>query len=323
MKTPVIGLTLGDPSGVGPEIVLRILREVSCLPETRFVIFGQTVILEAWSRFLGFEDRLLSEILSSGNIELQETGEPLTEISPGSPTPAGGQASFEFFRRAVEAASQDKIQALVTAPISKAGWQQAGIKYRGHTEFLETLFPGAIMSFWSDRLKLTLFTHHLPLKEAISRVRRQNLVTFFRNLKRQLERWDLGIEELLVCGLNPHAGEEGALGQEETVEITPAVAEAREAGLNLSGPFPADTIFLKALDKPGKMVISMYHDQALIAFKLLSFERGVNLTLGLPFIRTSPDHGTAFDLAGKGLSNLESFREALWLAWKLASRDGG
>lgn len=319
MRAPVIGLTLGDPAGVGPEIVLRILKEVSSLPEARFVIFGQRKILEDWRRHLGLAPDLLPAALATGNIELKETGEPLESLEPGSPTAAGGRASFDFFCEAVEAAARGEIQALVTAPISKEFWHKAGIRYRGHTEFLESLFPEAIMTFWSRRLKLALFTHHLPLREAISRVRRQNLAAFFRTLGRHLARWNLGVEELLVCGLNPHAGENGALGLEEILEIVPAVTEVRSEGLKLSGPFPADTIFLKALDRPEMLVVALYHDQALIAFKLLSFEQGVNLTLGLPFIRTSPDHGTAFDLAGKGLASSESFREALWLAWKLAS----
>ncbi len=323
MKAPVIGLTLGDPAGVGPEIILRTLKEVSSLPEARFLIFGQRQIMDTWTRHLGLAPDLLSAVLAGGNIELRETGSPLAGLEPGSPTAAGGQASFEFFREAVEAAAREEIQAMVTAPISKEGWLKAGIKYRGHTEFLETLYPEAMMTFWSRRLKLALFTHHLPLREAISRVRRQNLASFFRTLGRHLVRWNLGVEELLVCGLNPHAGENGALGMEEIQEIAPAVTEVRSEGLNLSGPYPADTIFLKALDSPGKMVVSLYHDQALIGFKLLSFEQGVNLTLGLPFVRTSPDHGTAFDLAGKGLASLESFREALWLAWKLASGQPG
>ncbi|MDI6698353.1 MAG: 4-hydroxythreonine-4-phosphate dehydrogenase PdxA [Candidatus Saccharicenans sp.] len=319
MRAPIIGLTLGDPAGIGPEIILRILMELSSLPEAGFVIFGQKKILEDWVRLLGLPSDLLSAALSAGNIELREAGAPPEKLQPGSPTAAGGRASFDFFCAAVEAAERGELQALVTAPVSKEAWHQAGIKYRGHTEFLESIFPEAIMTFWSNRLKLSLFTHHLPLREAISRVRRQNLLAFFRILKRHLIRWNLGVEELLVCGLNPHAGENGALGQEEKQEVIPAVAEARSEGLNLSGPFPADTIFLKALDRPEKMVIALYHDQGLSAFKLLSFERGVNLTLGLPFIRTSPDHGTAFDLAGKGLASLDSFREALWLAWKLAS----
>ncbi|MCX8160585.1 MAG: 4-hydroxythreonine-4-phosphate dehydrogenase PdxA [Candidatus Saccharicenans sp.] len=323
MKAPAIGLTLGDPAGIGPEIILRTLKEVSSLPEARFIIFGQRKILEIWGRHLGLSPDLLPSALEAGNVELRETGLPLETLDPGSPTAAGGQASFDFFSRAVEAATAGEIQALVTAPISKNSWHLAGIKYRGHTEFLESIFPEAIMTFWSRRLRLALFTHHLPLREAISRVRRQNLVAFFRILGRHLVRWNLGVEELLVCGLNPHAGESGTLGVDEIQEIIPAVSEARSEGLNLSGPFPADTIFLKALDNPGRMVISLYHDQALIAFKLLAFEQGVNLTLGLPFIRTSPDHGTAFDLAGKGLASLESFREALWLAWKLASGQAG
>ncbi|MDI6845274.1 MAG: 4-hydroxythreonine-4-phosphate dehydrogenase PdxA [Candidatus Saccharicenans sp.] len=317
MSSPIIGLTAGDPAGVGPEIILKIFREIHLFPETKFVVFGQRRIFQIWCEHLCLEPDFLSALFSSGKVELRETGEPLEEVIPGKPAAAGGRASFEFFGRAVESALAGEIQAVVTAPVSKASWHLAGIKYRGHTEYLEEIFPGAIMSFWSDRLKAALFTHHLPLKAAVDRVRQDDLLEFFRNLHRAARRWNLGIEEILMCGLNPHAGEDGTLGTEELTEIIPAIARARAEGIRISGPFPPDTIFLRAVDRLDKMVACLYHDQALIAFKLLSFERGVNLTLGLPFIRTSPDHGTAFDIAGKGLASAESFREAIKLAREL------
>jgi Pyridoxal phosphate biosynthesis protein len=175
------------------------------------------------------------------------------------------------------------------------------------------------MSFWSERLRLALFTHHLPLKEAIDRLRKESLIKFLLNLDRSLKSWNLGIKEILICGLNPHAGEAGIMGMEEQKDVIRALIEGRNRKLNLIGPFPPDTIFLQAVDRPDRLVVCLYHDQGLIPFKLLSFQSGVNLTLGLPFIRTSPDHGTAFDLAGKGLASYSSLKAALWLAWK-ASR---
>ena len=323
MSVPVIGLTLGDPAGVGPEIILHFLKNPTSLPEARYLIFGQKKILESWCRCLDLPADLLATALASGRIEIRETGQPLDKLELGSPTVAGALASFEFFSQAVEAARRGELQAVVTGPVSKAGWQQAGVRFHGHTDYLESLYPEAIMSFWSRRLKLALFTHHLPLKRVLAELHRENLLAFFRRLQRQLQKWDLGVEEILVCGLNPHAGEEGTLGEEENSEVIPAVETARAEGLKIDGPFPADTVFLRALDKPDKMVVALYHDQGLIAFKLVAFDCGVNLTLGLPFIRTSPDHGTAFDLAGKNLARPDSFGEALRLAWKLAAKVTG
>lgn len=322
MSDPVIGLTLGDPAGIGPEIILHYLKNPANLPEARYLIFGQKEILESWCRRLGLPAELLAKALTSGRIEIREVGKPLDKLEPGSPTAAAALASFEFFSQAVEAAARGELQALVTGPISKAGWQKAGLSFHGHTEYLESIYTGAIMSFWSKRLKLALLTHHLPLKKVLNQLSRENLLAFFHRLQQQLQQWDLGVEEILVCGLNPHAGENGTLGEEEKSEIIPAIAAARAGGLKIDGPFPADTVFLRALDKPEKMVVALYHDQGLIAFKLVAFENGVNLTLGLPFIRTSPDHGTAFELAGKNLARPDSFGQALWLAWKLVKRRG-
>jgi 4-hydroxythreonine-4-phosphate dehydrogenase len=320
MSLPVIGLTLGDPAGVGPDIILRLFQDPSRLPPAKFIVFGQKKIVIERSRLLNLPSDWLRGGLPEKEIIFLETGQPLEEVQTGSPSAETGSASFSFFQAAVESAIKGRIQALVTGPISKNSWQLAGIKFRGHTEYLESLFPEAIMSFWSRRLRLALYTHHVPMKEAVVRIKKEPLVTFFFNLNRQLRRWNMGIEELLVCGLNPHAGEEGTIGLEEEEEIFPAVAEARSCNLRISGPFPADTIFLKALDRPETMAVALYHDQALIPFKLVSFETGVNLTLGLPFIRTSPDQGTAFDLAGKGLASPESFKEALRMAFELSKK---
>jgi len=210
---------------------------------------------------------------------------------------------------------------MVTAPISKYSWNLAGIKYSGHTEYLSLIYPQAIMSFWSDRLNVALFTHHIPLKRALKRIKKDALLEFFIRLNSNIEKLCAGKHSLLVSGLNPHAGEEGLLGREELEEIIPAIEEAKKEGLPISGPFPPDIVCRTALNHPDKIVIALYHDQGLIAFKLVSFERGVNVTLGLPFIRTSPDHGTAFDIVGKGIASSQSMAEAIKIAVKSSSLD--
>jgi 4-hydroxythreonine-4-phosphate dehydrogenase len=170
------------------------------------------------------------------------------------------------------------------------------------------------MTFWSDRLKVALFSHHRPLSEAVAAVRKDALLAFFRTLHRALGRVPGGPFRLLAAGLNPHAGEDGTLGREEIGEIGPAVAAAAAEGIPVSGPFPPDAVFLKALGKADAVVAALYHDQGLIAFKMAAFATGVNATLGLPFVRTSPDHGTAFDIAGRGVADPRSMGEAVRLA---------
>jgi 4-hydroxythreonine-4-phosphate dehydrogenase len=212
------------------------------------------------------------------------------------------------------------LEAVVTAPISKLSWNLAGIPYAGHTEYLEHLFPTAIMSFFSSRLNLALYSHHVPLKEALQRIRKESLTEFFLHLHQQIRSLSQDFS-FLVAGLNPHAGESGVLGREEEEEIGPAIAEARSQGMPISGPYPPDTICREALDRPDRIVISLYHDQGLIGFKLMAFEEGVNVTLGLPFIRTSPDHGTAFDIAGLSQANPESMLQAIDFAYRFHKRD--
>jgi len=317
MTVPRIGLAAGDPGGVGPEVVVKTLNRADLLPPAAYIVFADPRVLEAEERRLG---------LLTG----ARPGPPGASPNPGVflvPVPglngpveygrvsaANGEASFRSFEAAVAAARGGRLEAVVTAPVSKAAWALAGHPYRGHTDYLAGLYPDALMTFWSERLKVALFSHHRPLSEAVAAVRKDSLLAFFRSLHRSLGRVPGGPFRLLAAGLNPHAGEDGQLGREEIEEIGPAVAAAAAEGIPVSGPFPPDAVFLKALGKADAVVAALYHDQGLIPFKLEAVATGVNVTLGLPFVRTSPDHGTAFDIAGRGVADPRSMGEAVRLA---------
>lgn len=323
MTLPKIGVTLGDPGGIGPEITLKAISRLHSLPEAHYIIFGSSLVLDKEKQNLGlnfnitpFKRRSSSSLPS---LSLWEVSTPLLkEIKKGAPSKENGTASFLFFKEGVKAAAEGKIQALVTAPVSKKSWNMAGIRISGHTDFLSRQFPQAIMAFWSERLRVALFSHHLPLKESIKKIKKEHLLEFFLHLDQKLKDIQSSTYHFLVAGLNPHAGEDGLLGCEEKDEIIPAIWKAQQEGMNISGPFPPDIIFQKALDCPDKIVIALYHDQGLIPFKLVAFDDGVNLTLGLPFIRTSPAHGTAFDIAGKGKASPQSMIKSIELACLLS-----
>jgi len=323
MNIPRIGITLGDPGGIGPEIIIKALAQKSALPEAHYVLYGCSFILKEEEKALGIKldyssfsekekpDRFL--------ISLYEIKTPLKSIKRGKASRENGLASFFFFKRAVEEARRGKIQALVTGPVSKQSWSLAGIEWLGHTDYLEHFYPQAIMAFWSKELKVALLSHHLPLKKALRKVKKEYLLKFFQDLQKSLKKIDPARYQFLVAGLNPHAGESGLLGKEEEEEIMPAVREAKQRGMNIRGPLAPDIVFREALGHSDRIVISLYHDQGLIAFKLKAFEIGVNLTLGIPFVRTSPDHGTAFDVAGKRMASPRSLIEAIKLAYELSS----
>jgi 4-hydroxythreonine-4-phosphate dehydrogenase len=322
MTFPRIGVTLGDPGGIGPEVVLKALAGDHDLPRAAYILFGTSGVVERAAGALGVRpDMAAWNPAETGGpgLFLSEIPAHLEAAPPARPDARNGQASFGYFEAAVDAARRGALDAVVTAPVSKAAWKMAGVAWRGHTEYLESLYPGAIMSFWSPRLKVALFSHHLPLREALAKVRRADLLAFFRELDRTAGRMPGGPRELLVAGLNPHAGEDGLLGDEEEREIGPAVEAARAEGLRISGPYPPDTVFRSALSLPEAMAVALYHDQGLIAFKLEAFETGVNVTLGLPFVRTSPDHGTAFDIAGRGTASERSMVEAIRLAGRFSA----
>lgn len=322
MTLPKIGITLGDPGGIGPEIILKALADKASLPKAQFIVFGSSFILEKEKEKLGLKLKILpfqkEKAPSPSILSIWETAISLKALNRGFSSKENGEASFLFFKEAVSQAKKGTIQALVTAPISKLSWKMAGVPWSGHTDYLSHLYPKALMSFWSEKLKVVLFSHHLPLKKALKKIKKKDLFDFFILLKQNIKKIQPHKFHFLVAGLNPHAGEGGLLGCEEKDEIAPAIKQAQKEGMDISGPFPPDIIFRNALNYPEKMVIALYHDQGLIAFKLVAFEDGVNLTLGLPFIRTSPDHGTAFDIAGQGKANPQSMIKAIKLAHMLS-----
>jgi 4-hydroxythreonine-4-phosphate dehydrogenase len=313
MRPLRVGITLGDPGGIGPEIVVKSLASLPPSRAAEFYIFGNEVLFERHERDSGLR-------LDRGRIFVRAAGPTLGEFKKGVADAANGLASFQAFEEGVRATRNGDVDALVTAPISKSAWALAGVPWRGHTDFLESLFPEAIMTFWSQKLTVALFSHHISLAEAVGKVTRSNLARYFRVLNESLIKAGRGTPELIVAGLNPHSGENGLLGKEEREEILPAVSEARAQGLNIQGPYPADVVFRQALGHPETVVIALYHDQGLIPFKLSTFETGVNVTLGMPFVRTSPDHGTAFDIAGRNTADPRSMSEAIRLAVGLSAR---
>jgi 4-hydroxythreonine-4-phosphate dehydrogenase len=321
---PRIGITLGDPGGIGPEIILKSFAGIPGLPGARYILFGTRRFLEREERALGMKlaagTRVGGKRKASPALEFREVPAPAGAGRRGSDDADSGQASYRYFEAAVAEARRGELDAVVTAPISKAAWSMAGLRWKGHTEYLARFYPGAIMAFWSKSLKVALVSHHVSLRAALKKIKREALRDFFVTLDRSLAGTGAGGFEFAVSGLNPHAGEQGLLGREEIDEVGPAIDEARRLGVRISGPFPPDVVFRNAVGRKDMFAIALYHDQGLIPFKLVAFETGVNVSLGLPFVRTSPDHGTAFDIAGKNRANPRSMVEAIRLAASLGSK---
>jgi 4-hydroxythreonine-4-phosphate dehydrogenase len=308
--TRVIGITLGDPSGIGPEIVARTLRERGARD---VVVFGDRGVLE---RAGGVEARVVEVTRLSPD-----------EAAPGAPSPAGAAAQVAYLEAAVAAARAGEIHALVTAPISKSQAKRAGFAFPGHTEFLAERLgaPGRpaehAMMFVGPRLRVVLATIHVPLAD-VARVLTPERVARAAALGAQALARHLGIPRprVGVVGLNPHAGEGGLFGDEEERVIRPGIAAAAErarrdgVAATFHGPLVPDAAFRAALDGRHDLLVAMYHDQGLIPVKLVDFEDAVNVTVGLPIVRTSPDHGVAYDIAGRNLSRHHSFAAALSLA---------
>jgi 4-hydroxythreonine-4-phosphate dehydrogenase len=323
MILPRIGITLGDPGGIGPEITLLSLSQKDTISRATYILFGSRLIVQKTLQTLGLSmDIPTVSKIDKANlppVSLWEIKLPMEAAQKGVVSEKNGEASFRFFEEALKKAQEGALDAIVTSPISKHSWSLASIPFSGHTEYLSRLYPNAIMTFWSEKIKVALFSHHISLKKAIERIKTKELLGFFLSLHKSLIQTGTKNMSFLVSGLNPHAGEEGLLGTEEIEEIFPAIERAREKGIPIQGPYPPDVVFRKAYGLPDTMVIALYHDQGLIAFKVAAFEEGINLTLGLPFVRTSPDHGTAFDIAGQGKANPRSMTEAIKLAVELAT----
>ena len=319
MSLPKIGISLGDPAGIGPEIILKALSSPRDLPRAHYILFGSLAAIqrepEAPLKIESFQE--FSDP-SETKISLVEVDTFPLSLKTGLPQKKSGFLSFRYFEEAVKQVKEGRIDALVTAPISKQAWSMAGIHWPGHTEYLSQMYPKVIMSFWSEKLRVALFSHHVSLRKALERIERNSLFHFFLRLYDSLPAQEYAGLKFLVAGLNPHAGEHGLIGSEEDNEIAPAIKDAQAKGINIQGPFPPDVVFRMAKNQARTIVIALYHDQGLIPFKLESFEDGVNVSLGLPFVRTSPDHGTAFDIAGKGKANPKSMIEAINLANRLS-----
>jgi len=327
-RLPRIGITMGDPAGIGPEIVLKSLSDKKIFEICQPFIIGDGAVLRQTARDLKIETPLTifkkGEAFPSNadGAVIYDLENIAGKISYGEESAAGGKASAEYIEEAVRLWRAQKIGAMATAPISKRAIHLGGYDFPGHTEFLAFLTDTKdfAMSFFAERLRVVLLSTHVSLHDAIKLVKREKLVELIRFSHREISRLLKRDARLAVAGLNPHASEGGMFGAEEEREILPAIKECREKhGIEVAGAFSPDTIFLRGFKGEFDAVVACYHDQATIAVKCLSFGASVNVTLGLPLIRTSVDHGTAFDIAGKNLAESSSMKAAVKLAAELAS----
>ena len=324
-----IALTIGEPAGIGGEITLKAWRARAAERLPPFFALDVPERLEQLAAQLQLDVPILAIAAPEDAAAAFPSALPVLRIAlprpvvPGKPDSGNAAAVIAAIARAVELVQQRRAAAVVTNPIQKETLYAAGFPYPGHTEYLGELAGGAtpIMMLACPGLRVVPVTIHLPLKEALAQLTTADIVTAGKITAAALKR-DFGIAQprLAVAGLNPHAGESGTLGRDEIDMIAPAVLALRELGIVATGPAPADTLFHAAARRNYDAAICMYHDQALIPLKTIDFDRGVNITLGLPFVRTSPDHGTACDIAGKGIANPESLIMAIALAGELAQR---
>jgi 4-hydroxythreonine-4-phosphate dehydrogenase len=328
-RKPLIGITIGDPSGIGPEVVLRALADRRARAAARFVVFGSAAILR---RVAGALHLVAPSFrCGSGDAFGRDAGPFLMECGEcpgrlgllGRPTAAGGAASIAWIECAVQMALDRRIDAVVTAPISKEAIRKAGYDWPGHTEMIAESagVRKAVMMMAGGGLRVALVTTHAAIKDLPELITRKNVLDTIRIVHRDLRRWfGLRRPSLGVCGLNPHAGEAGLFGREEAEAIAPAIRLARREGIACDGPIPADAAFTPKLRRRYDAFVAMFHDQACIPVKMLAFDSGVNVTLGLPIIRTSPDHGTGYDIVRQGTAHPGSMIAAILLAAEMARR---
>lgn len=324
MSQPIrVGITHGDINGIGYEVILKSLADDAMTELCTPIIFGYHSIAEKLRRQLGMEELKLYKAASAsaaqnGKVSIVEVGEEVPEVTPGEGTPASGKAAVDALNMAVEALKNGDIDVLVTAPISKEAVQSDSFKFPGHTEFLEEAIgegAKARMILFDDYVRVALVSTHLPVSKVAEAVTKESVEAAIMSLNQSL-RQDFGFERprIAVLSLNPHAGDGGVLGSEEKDIIEPVIKEMRDKGILTFGPFAADGFFGLGDYRKFDGVVAMYHDQGLAPFKVLAGERGVNFTAGLPYVRTSPDHGTAFGIAWKGEADETSMREAIYKA---------
>ena len=328
-----LALTLGEPAGIGPDIALAAWLRRSVLALPPFYLLGDPAFVARRARDLGLDVPLAvgapgdAPAAFPAALPVVDIGAAVT-AAPGRPDASSAPAALAAIRRAVDDVLGGAAHAMVTNPVAKSVLYRSGFADPGHTEFLARLARAAtgapaqpVMMLWSPELAVVPVTIHIPLREVPKRLTLELVVTTGRIVAHDLaEKFGIAKPRLALAGLNPHAGEEGSLGSEDRSIVAPAVAQLKAEGIDARGPLPADTMFHAAARATYDAALCMYHDQALIPIKMLAFDRAVNLTLGLPFVRTSPDHGTAFDIAGTGRADPSSLIEALKLAARLAAR---
>ncbi len=320
-----IAITMGDPAGIGPEIIATCLAGDA--PKTRCVIFGCANVMQRAVDLIGtgMTVRAIGQVdeaqHQAGVLEVVQTSVFSELPAYGQINALCGKAAFEAIIQAINAAMQGEVSGIVTAPIHKEALSLAGVKYPGHTEILAD-YSGAArvaMMLGNDEIRTVLVTIHCSLADAIKGGDFAAQMAAIRLAHQGAIALGVPNPRVAVAGLNPHAGEGGLFGREEIEIITPAIKAARAEGINASGPWPGDTVFMQARQGHFDIVVAQYHDQGLIPVKYMGLEKGVNITLGLPFVRTSPDHGTAFDIAGKGIADAASLKTALDYAIRLVA----
>lgn len=332
LSGPPLAVTQGEPSGIGPEITLKawLHRAEARLPP--FFVLGDPALFERRARELGWSvpiARVAPDEADAAFIRALPVAPLLNEsdCAPGRPDPSTAPATLEAIETAVRLAREERIAGLVTNPIAKHVLYATGFPYPGHTEYLAALAvgpgepaPHPVMMLWSEALAVVPVTVHIPLRDVPGALTEELIVETGRIVARDLRsRFGLTVPRLAVAGLNPHAGENATLGTEDRDVIRPAVDRLRAEGLAVGGPLPADTMFHAEARTTYDAALAMYHDQALVPIKTIAFDDAVNVTLGLPFVRTSPDHGTAFDIAGRGVARPNSLIAALRLAARLGA----
>lgn len=322
-QSPIrVGISIGDINGIGPEVIIKALRNPDMLIGCTPIIYASSKLLTAHKKLID-DDLFIFQGVNDATeaqdkkVNIVACWSEVADIEIGKATKNGGKHAFLSLEKATQDLAAGKIDVLVTAPISKETIHQAGFEFPGHTEYLAHLsgVDEALMMMVTEDLRVALVTSHIPLKDVPNVINENIVLDKIKKLNNSLIK-DFGIvrPRIAVLGLNPHAGERGSMGTEESEIISPAIQKAMEKGILTFGPYPADGFFGSRHYLKFDAVLAMYHDQGLTGFKSLAFDNGVNFTAGLPIVRTSPDHGTAFDIAGKGIANEQSMRSAIYLA---------
>lgn len=325
---PLLALTMGDPAGVGPEVVLKALAEDQVHTRCRPLVIGDRRVLERAARWVGADcvweavERPEDGAYVAGTVTVLDLGNaPPDECPPGQVSRVAGNAAVEYVFAACDLAMEGRVAGIVTAPLNKDSMNQAGHRFAGHTELLaeRTGAKKVSMLLVGPQLRVVHVSTHVALEEAVQRVTSQRVGEVIELAYQSCRMLGIETPRIAVAGLNPHAGEGGLFGDQEAQHIAPAIAQARGRGLNVSDPQPPDTVFLRAVNGAYDIVVAMYHDQGHIPMKLLAFDSGVNVSVGLPIIRTSVDHGTAFDIAGTGRARPESMVAAVEVALQMVA----